>query len=212
MKNCRLSVFGDLWHNQLWQWLKQGCRKAILGVIHSTVNLKNTNLALAYLAHYNSVLSSFNYRKERKQNEYFPVGSRHYSSVEIKNYAHLCWCKALYLTKLTICWYKGLRTVVGAAQNLTPTIPLKIKLCNICFSCSLAELKTESNGHVFGEEEKLNTMDIFKIAKNKSKIGQGTNSACQKEISCITLQSNQCCLFSMHSKLVTAWDLIYYHT
>lgn len=64
----------------------------------------------------------------------------------------------------------------------------------------MGSIKAEHNGHV------------FKIAKNESKTGHGTNSACQKEISCITLQSNQFCLFLMHSKLVIAWDLLYYHT
>ena len=27
-----LTVFGDLWHNQLWQWLEEGCCKPVLGV------------------------------------------------------------------------------------------------------------------------------------------------------------------------------------
>ena len=29
-----LTVFRDLWRNQLWQWLEKGCRKPVLGVWH----------------------------------------------------------------------------------------------------------------------------------------------------------------------------------
>ena len=28
----KLTVFRDLWRNQIWQWLEEGCRKSMLGV------------------------------------------------------------------------------------------------------------------------------------------------------------------------------------
>ena len=30
--NEKLSVFGDIWRNQVWQRLEEGCRKPVLGV------------------------------------------------------------------------------------------------------------------------------------------------------------------------------------
>ena len=54
MGHCQLAVFRDLWCNQSWQWLDEGCHKPMLGVWTFTFPMKEQAWPLGSAGHKNT--------------------------------------------------------------------------------------------------------------------------------------------------------------